>query len=501
MSKLIKNNRYIEICEMPESELAGRAKIKMSALEIVPDNSRYNDNGITWLKEYIESNIESAIGMPYVVSWLDEENQIPSDHGTMSFDDEGNVIFDGETVGSVQDAYIENVEIDGEIKTLLMTEGYIYKQRYSKFLEWLKAEIDNGKVYGSIEINGKGSSKTIGYLDGDVNDDGTKKIGRIPTEFDFSGLAILYLTTPADKNSIVFEVNQKEGVLKNMNVINKGAVIEMNKLNYYDIATLITRAFNKAMGCEDYWGDYEIYRFYPETSEVIFNKWRDAGNYYMTTYKVENSTVTIGEIQKVEEDWKPVTESQPVEINTKKIKEIITNQNGGKQMDELNAKIAELSSQITELNTKVTELNSSNVEKDTKIVELNEALVNVNKSLEEATEKCSTIEAECNSLKEDKEKMETEKKQAECNAYFETEIPKNKFEETEVNSLKEFVEKCDLAGLKNAEADLIVKKFKEGKFEVEVNSKTDNKNMFFTTKEEKMTVNEVEAGRNMFFGN
>jgi hypothetical protein len=92
--------------------------------------------------------------------------------------------------------------------------------------------------------------------------------------------------------------------------------------------------------------------------------------------------------------------------------------------------------------------------------------------------------------------METEKKQAEVNAYFETEIPKNKFEEAEINSLKEYVEKCDLEGLKKAEGDLIIKKFKEGTaLSTETNSKKEE-NLFFHTKEENL--DDVEAGKALF---
>jgi hypothetical protein len=385
-----------------------------------------------------------------------------------------------------------------------MTEGYLYSQRYPLFIKWLKDELKNGKVYGSIEINGKAKSKTIEYLDGATNEDGSRKMGRIPTKFDFTGLAILYLTQPADKNSIVFEVNSKEGENKNMNknIVNRGVTIELNKLSYDDIATLITRAFNSAMGSTNYYGDYYIHRFYPVDSQVVFKKWEDVGKYYMTTYTIENSTITIGDIIQVEEDWKPVSNSQSVEINAEKIKEIIINQKGGNNkmnVEELNVKITELSGQITELTTKVTELNSLNGEKDAKIAELTEALSTANKSLTEINEKYSALEVECNGYKEEKEKMEKEKKQAEVNSYFETEIPKNKFDEAEVNSLKEYVEKCDLEGLKKAEADLIVKRFKEGKLgSVETNSKKEE-NLFFHTKEEKVEINDIEAGKKLFF--
>jgi len=610
-------NNYIEICELPEEDLAGRVKIKMSALTIHPDNSQWNKNGITWLEQYVQDNIDSAIGMPYVVSWMDEENQIPSDHGTMSYDDEGYVQFDGVAVGTVLDAYITNININGKDTRVLMTEGYLYKQRYSKFIDWLKNEIQNGSVHGSIEINGKGKLKTIEYLNGSRNEDGSLKMGRIPTVFDFSGLAILYLTEPADDNSIVFEVNSKGGesvpitinnskdsaidgkwsdpgsklykplleeknsstllheaylivdsnyknspstslhyphhkIIDNelvlhisgvqaalsrlmandpnnvdakkhllrhykqlgleipdslqslekndLNVVTKGKTVEINKLSCDDIATLITRAINVVMGSSTSWGDYYIYKFYPTTSEVVFTKWNSVGEYYMTTYTIQNSTVIIGDVFQVEEDWKPVVESQPLEVNAEKIKEII-NKERGKLMtvEELNAKITELSNQISELNNKINELNFSNAEKDNKISELNEALVNANKTIEELNTKYSSLEAEYNKAKEDKEKMEKEKKQAEVNAYFENEIPKNGFDETEINTLKEYVEKCDLEGLKNAEKELVFKRFKEGKFNpVETNSKKEE-NIFFHTKEEKIEVNDVEAERHYFF--
>jgi hypothetical protein len=53
-----------------------------------------------------------------------------------------------------------------------------------------------------------------------------------------------------------------------------------------------------------------------------------------------------------------------------------------------------------------------------------------------------------------------------------------------------------LEGLKKAEADLIVKKFKEGKIaEIEINSKKEG-NIFFHTKEEKL--DDIEVGKSLF---
>ena len=491
--------RYVEICELPEGDLAGRTKIKMSALKIHPDNAEWNSNGITWTEEYVDNNIASLIGSPYVVSWMDEESQIPSDHGEMSYDGEGNVIFKGVAVGAIQDAYITTVEVNGVDTKVLMTEGYLFHQRYYQFVEWLRHEIKSNTIYGSIEINGKGKSKSIEYLDGHQNEDGTPKMGRVPTIFDFTALAILYISDPADTNSIVFEVNTKVGDSSKMELVSKAKSIELNKLSYDDIAALITKAFNLGLGVKDYYSDYYIYRFYPVSSEVIFRKWDVPAEYYMTTYKIENASVSIGDIVKVEEDWKPVNDSQPVEINASKIRDTIINQKGGTNLmgvEELNTKIAELSTQLTELSTKVTELNSTNVEKDSKIAELSEALTVANKTLGEVNTKCSTLEVECNGYKEEKAAQEAEKVKAEVNAYFETEIPKGGFEDADVEALKQYVEKCDLTGLKAAETELIVKKFKAATSaaNVETNAKTND--LFFTTKVEK--IDDVEAGKSLF---
>lgn len=494
MNKVIlnKDNRYIEICELPEDDLAGKTKIRMSALEIHEDNTEWNDNGITWLEEYVKDNLDSFIGSPYVVSWLDEENQIPSDHGAMSYDDDGNVVFDGVAVGAVQDAFIDTVEINDVETKVVMTEGYIFNQRYDRFDKWLKQEVENGKVYGSVEINGKGKSKTIEYLDGNLDDDGNPKNGRVPTVFDFSGLAILYITDPADKNSVVFEVNTKKGGNDFVNMVNKGVVVELNKLSYNDIADLITWAFNKAMGLTNnyYEERYWIHRFYPESKEVVFDRWDEPGTYYMTTYDIDGNAVTIGDIVQVTEDWQPVSGAEPVEVNVGK------NKKGGiESMD--GEKITELSKQVGELQAEISKLSTAIEEKDTKIAEVNEALVAANKSLEELNTKYSELEVERNDYKEKKDALEKERLQAEINTYFEEEIPKNKFDEDEVKLLKEYVEKCDLDGLKKAESDLIVKKFKEKVADAEINTSPngeDKGDLFFSTKEEK----EDEVGSELF---
>jgi len=532
------DNTYIEICEMSQEDLAGRIRIKMSSHFIHPEAGKWNKNGITWLEQYTQDNIKSAIGMNYVVSWADEENQIPSGHGEMSFDEDGNVKFEGVVVGSVLDAYICDVEIDGQIKKVMMTEGYINSQRYSLFVKWLKEEIENGKVYGSIEINGKGKSKNIIYLDGNKNTDGTLKQGRIPTIFDFSGLAILSnLENQADDDSIVFEVNSKQddldinnnptletgkedNILPDDNNIPNNASIEINELDINDLATLIQNAFNRKFTIEnsDSENDYHYYyihKFYPTNSTFVMKSYSCTGEYYGSSYTVENSKVIIGNIVKVEEGWKPVDGEQSVEVNNTLIN-ILNNQTKeeSKKMDEkivleLNQKIedkineintltnsleqkgVEINSLTKSLEEKAAEINTLTekaTELDNKVVELNTTIVEVNKLLESEKAEKESLTVEVNSFREEKIKADSEAKIAEVNSYFETEITKNGFEESEVNSLKSFVEAIDLEGLKKAEAELCAKKFKEMIASNDENVETNSKNnaMFISIKEKEM---------------
>lgn len=499
-------NTIIEISK--KKAKAGRTPISMILHEIHKSDLEYNKNGITWIKDYCEQNLDSIKGMPLVAQFLDDKHEIPfgSGHGQMIVEENKVIFEDSLVVGSFEKGKIvEDLEVNNKTIDAVVGVGYVYDQRFPALVEYLQKQYNEGNpVEGSVEIcadKSKGNTKII-------YDGGWKEKGRKPQVFEYSGHALIIGDTPADDSALMLELNsyrRKEGDSKNMkkNIISKGVSIELNKLSYSDIAVLITRAFNKAMNPDKiddyyYYGDYEIYRFYPQTSEVVFTKWHDAGNYYMTTFKVENTIVTIGDIQKVEEDWKPVSDSQPVEVNVEQIRKIINQKGGSKFMDvkELQEKVDELNKQLGETNAKITELNSTVEEKDSKIAELNSLLVEANKTIEEVNAKNSILEVECNGYKEEKAKAEAEQKKVEVNTYFETEIPKNNFEEAEVNSLKEYVEKCDLQGLKDAEAALIVKRFKEGKITgVETNAKKEE-NLFFHTKEEKL--DDIEAGKSLF---
>jgi hypothetical protein len=467
----------------------------MTALKINDDINTHNENGITWIEDYVNSNIDSLIGAAYKVTFIDDDKTIPSGHGDMQYDDDGNVIFpDSDTVGSIQKAYVDNVELDGELTKALVTEGYLYNQSYPNFVEWLRDESHSGTVYGSIELNGKGKSKNIVYANGGKNSDDTPKIGRQPKVFDFTALAILSdFVPPADKFSQVLELNSKQKEGANLKKIKSTQKVEINELSFDDIATIVSRAFNKIMlvkdtddnncgCCYDY--KYCIYKLYPVSGKVIMQDWSETPyKYFMTTYTIQNNDITLGDISEVEQDWKPVDNEQEAEINASLIKNILSKSNkkedhsmDDKVVLELNQKIEDKTKEINELNNKNTELNAKNTELSEAVTNANKTCEEVNAKVESLTEELNACKTELEALKKEKTDAETEKKKAEVNSYFETEIPKNGFAEQEINSLKHFVDEVNLEGLKSAEAEICAKKFKELKAkevnsEVETNSK------------------------------
>ena len=407
----------IEINELKEDKKAGRTYIKMTATTI-HERGQWNKRGMTWLEEYVNDNIESLIGAPFVVSWaIDKE--IPSDHGTLSYDEDGKCVFyDSDTVGSIQKAYVEELEIDGRKGKKLVCEGYLYEQRYPLFVKWLKEQIkDNEHIKGSVEVNGKGGAKEIIYESGNGhNPDGTWEIGRIPRIFDFSALAILYMIPPADDGSEIVEINSLQ---KQLSTENNKTTVDTVAVNSVDI------------------------------------------------------------------------DNDKNENNNNKEDFIMTEQ-------EINALKEQLAEKEKELNACKEELNAlkDKVEKtEANVTEINSLLVEANKLVESQTNQIAELNSELEPLRQMEEQIKQDKAQAEVNAYFEKIKEEDGFSEAEINSLsEEFVEKCDLEGLKAKETELAMKKFREmmqlNKANTEINSVSDS-NLFFSTKVE---VNEtVEA--------
>ena len=189
---------------------AGRVPIKIALLKIHEDAEETNLNGLHWDETYVTNAIESLKMMPICAEFCSEDKDVPVGHGlTGSETNEKGLdepIFENsEAVGVIENGSIETVEINGEEIKALCGSGYLFNQRYPKFVKWVRANHALGNVDTSIEIVGlESNANKIVYLEDEPKED-----FRTPCEFSFSGTAILSVT-PSDSNAIVLEIAQKK---------------------------------------------------------------------------------------------------------------------------------------------------------------------------------------------------------------------------------------------------------------------------------------------------
>lgn len=240
----------IEICKKKDKN--GRRRFKMILHEIFSDDclgkdglgTKYQGNGITWIEKYCNNALSTIQGMSIRVQFLDDERTQIFGHGATDLTGtkvDGLPLFEDATVvGHFEKGYITDIDIDGVTKRVCMGEGILDEMCYPNFVHWLEDKIkDEESVFGSIEIFKKSGNKGIVYLNGHTGDE----FGRVPTEFMYSGFALLDCCSPADKSSRLMELNSKKTEVNKMdgNTINqitetiKSSVNEiMNKSSSYE---------------------------------------------------------------------------------------------------------------------------------------------------------------------------------------------------------------------------------------------------------------------------
>lgn len=193
---------FVEISQAISPD--GRRRVRLALHSIYPDETECNLNGITYLEEYTRENADSVIGMPICAAFLDDDKDIPYDHG-MTGQDEYMPLFENSVqVGTADGWSIEDIVINGETKKVLVADGYINAQRYPKFVEWLEEQKhDENDVYGSVEFVGTKENKRIMYKDGKTIEDKF----RVPISYVYSGYCILTVK-PSDSSAIMVELNQ-----------------------------------------------------------------------------------------------------------------------------------------------------------------------------------------------------------------------------------------------------------------------------------------------------
>lgn len=212
MNKILEINKRIS--------KGGRKNIRMVLLTI-HEEGEMNRNGITWVEQHVLDNLESIKGIPICATFLDEDKEDLYDHGytetVESEDGKSEPLFlNSESVGVIEDAKIEVIEIDGETKKVLVGYGYIFCQRYPNLCE----KLESSKVKSSIEIMGTDENDRKIIYDG-----GYKEKGRKPMVFDFTGTCLLGVLE-ADENCYVLEVAENKNKEEKLNM-DENKIIEV----------------------------------------------------------------------------------------------------------------------------------------------------------------------------------------------------------------------------------------------------------------------------------
>lgn len=195
--------RILELSSKDDKD--GRRRVKVILHEIYKDKSQHNKNGITWLEEYCKNNLESVKGISITCEFTNDERTEILGHGETGIEDGVPILEDATMIGVLERGYIDDIVVDGESKRALIGEGYIDAMRYKAFVNVLEEKIKaNETIFGSVEIIGtRKNGNRIKYLNG------YQEIGRIPTEYRYSGFAILGVM-PSDETARLIEINDRK---------------------------------------------------------------------------------------------------------------------------------------------------------------------------------------------------------------------------------------------------------------------------------------------------
>ncbi len=191
------------LCEISSKKKNGRRTAKFVLHEIFDSAENYQDNGISWKKEYTEKNMYSVIGMSLKAEFLDNERNIPFGHGMTGIEDGKPRFKDAVVLGSFKNPKIENVIINEKSILALTAEADIDELTYPNFVKWMEDKFLNNEVItGSVEIFGSEIENPIIY------ENEYKDKGRVPMDYIYGGYAVISIE-PADKSAVVLELNGK----------------------------------------------------------------------------------------------------------------------------------------------------------------------------------------------------------------------------------------------------------------------------------------------------
>ena len=204
-------NKILEIGS--RTSKSGRRRIELVLHKIHEDPNEVNRNGIHWSEENTRKNLESLKGIPICAEFVDTDKEVPLGHGyTETRDIDGcmtPVFENSEVCGSIDHGEIRDIEVNGEHIKALVGVGVLYSQRYPKFVQWVRENVQNTGVDTSVEISGcEVNDNRIVYEEGECSEK-----YRCPKEYDYSGTAIISVL-PADADAVVLECAQAKEQFK-----------------------------------------------------------------------------------------------------------------------------------------------------------------------------------------------------------------------------------------------------------------------------------------------
>lgn len=371
-------NKILEINKRVSK--GGRKNIRMILLTIHKDGEM-NRNGITWNEEYVNKNLESIKGIPICATFLDEDKDSLFDHGytetVESEDGKSEPLFlNSESVGVIEDAKIEDIEIDGETKRVLVGYGYIFCQRYPA----LCTKLETSTVKSSIEIMGKDENDRKIIYDG-----GYKGKGRIPMEYDFSATALLGVLE-ADENCYVLEVaeNQNKEEKLNMEFTEemknsiKEVISEMNdKSQNYETKILELNSTIETKDAEIAEKDEKISELNASVEQIQAalteledsqKTWWEERDVLIKELAKAKVAEKIGEMNEALEKYS----DEEKEVAKEDIEKLTNEINACEKVDELNKVTSEINSIVNKINSAIVDKQKKALE-DAKIAEQNEA--------------------------------------------------------------------------------------------------------------------------------
>lgn len=374
-------NKILEINKRVSK--GGRKNIRMILLTIHKDGEM-NRNGITWNEEYVNKNLESIKGIPICATFLDEDKDSLFDHGytetVESEDGKSEPLFlNSESVGVIEDAKIEDIEIDGETKRVLVGYGYIFCQRYPA----LCTKLETSTVKSSIEIMGKDENDRKIIYDG-----GYKEKGRVPMEYDFSATALLGVLE-ADENCYVLEVaeNQNKEEKLNMEFTEemknsiKEVISEMNdKSQNYETKILELNSTIKTKDAEIAEKDERISELNASVEQIQAalteledsqKTWWEERDVLIKELAKAKVAEKIGEMNEALEKYS----DEEKEVAKEDIEKLTNEINACEKVDELNKVTSEINSIVNKINSAIVDKQKKALE-DAKIAEQNEAKEN-----------------------------------------------------------------------------------------------------------------------------